>query len=118
QPSVTRTAADVQRTQPNSAMQAKRSEMAFCDSAYVGGLISFDLRSGVDVRDMLRFISQQYGVNFIVDKSVTQVPVDIRVSDMPWNQVMEEVLRANRLGSVCGSNGRIIRIATLEAIKQ
>lgn len=120
QPSVTRSALDVQRSsQMNPGAQAqKRSELAFCDPVFVGGLISFDLRSGVDIRDMLRFISQQYGVNFIVDKSVTQVPVDIRVTDIPWNQVMDSVLRANRLGAVCESNGRIIRIATLAAVKE
>jgi type IV pilus assembly protein PilQ len=122
QPSYVRSVSDVPRnSSPASSGQAARQRgevVALCDPSYVGGLISFDLRAGVDIRDMLRFISQQYGVNFIVDKSVGQVPVDIRVSDMPWNHVMEEVLRANRLGSVCGSNGRIIRIATLEAIKQ
>jgi type IV pilus assembly protein PilQ len=119
QPSVTRSATDVQRSQPNAAVQMpKRSEIAFCDAGYVGGMISFDLRAGVDIRDMLRFISQQYGVNFIIDKSVTAVPVDIRVTDIPWNQVMESVLRANRLGAVCESNGRMIRIATLTAVKE
>jgi len=96
----------------------QRGELAFCDPGYAGGLISFDLRAGVDVRDMLRFISQEHGVNFIVDKSVGAVPVDIRVTDIPWNQVIESVLRANRLGAVCESNGRIIRIATLTAVKE
>ncbi|HXF39157.1 MAG TPA: AMIN domain-containing protein, partial [Blastocatellia bacterium] len=119
-PSGTRSVMDVQRpgaANAQSQMQ-KRSELAFCDAGYVGGLISFDLRAGVDLRDMLRFISQQYGVNFIVDKSVAAVPVDIRVTDLPWNQVMESVLRANRLGAVCESNGRMIRIATLGAVKE
>jgi type IV pilus assembly protein PilQ len=122
QPSYVRSVSDVPRnsapTVTSNQPARQRGELAFCDQSYVGGLISFDLRAGVDIRDMLRFISQQYGINFIVDKSVGAVPVDIRVSDMPWNHVMEEVLRANRLGAVCGSNGRIIRIATLEAIKQ
>ena len=119
QPSVVRSATDVQRSQPNSAGQvSRRNEVAFCDPSYVGGKISFDLRAGVDLRDMLRFISQQYGVNFIVDKSVSAVPVDIRVTDIPWNQVMESVLRANRLGAVCESNGLMIRIATLSAVKE
>jgi type IV pilus assembly protein PilQ len=119
QPSVTRSAMDVQRpAQSNPAAQVqKRGELAFCDPGYVGGLISFDLRAGVDIRDMLRFISQQYGVNFIVDKSVTQVPVDLRVTDRPWNQVMDSVMRANRLGAVCDNTG-IIRIATLAAVKE
>ena len=119
-PSNTRSVMDVQRpgaASGQSQMQ-KRSDLAFCDAGYVGGLISFDLRAGVDLRDMLRFISQQYGVNFIVDKSVAAVPVDIRVTDLPWNQVMESVLRANRLGAVCESNGRMIRIATLGAVKE
>jgi type IV pilus assembly protein PilQ len=119
QPTVNRSASDVARPQGNSAGQSgKRSDQAFCDPAYVGGLISFDLRAGVDLRDMLRFISQQYGVNFIVDKSVSATPVDIRVTDIPWNQVMESVLKANRLGAVCESNGRMIRIATLAAVKE
>jgi type IV pilus assembly protein PilQ len=121
--SYTRSVADVQRTPsqpsaPQSQPAKSRSELAFCDAGYVGGLISFDLRAGVDLRDMLRFVSQQYGINFIVDKSVTTVPVDIRVTDIPWNQVIDSVLRANRLGAVCESNGRIIRIATLGAIKE
>lgn len=119
---VNRSAMDLQR--PGVAGGAgqtsskARPEMAFCDPSYVGGLISFDLRAGVDLRDMLRFISQQYGVNFILDKSVSAVPVDIRMTDVPWNQVMESVLRANRLGAVCESNGRMIRIATLAAVKE
>ena len=115
QPSTIRSVMDVQRPSGPS-MSGQR--LAFCDPGYVGGLISFDLRAGVDLRDMLRFISQQYGVNFIVDKSVAAVPVDIRVTDIPWNQVMDSVLRANRLGAVCESNGRIIRIATLAAVKE
>ena len=119
-PSNTRSVMDVQRPGSSSgqSQMQRRSELAFCDAGYVGGLISFDLRAGVDLRDMLRFISQQYGVNFIVDKSVAAVPVDIRVTDLPWNQVMESVLRANRLGAVCESNGRMIRIATLGAVKE
>jgi type IV pilus assembly protein PilQ len=107
-------------SRPTSSYQTQnvRSEKAFCDPDFVGGPISFDLRAGVDLRDMLRFVSQQYGVNFIVDKSVTSVPVDIRVTDIPWNQVIEAVLRANRLGAVCESGGRLIRIATLAAVKE
>lgn len=132
---VGKTVAELQRgTQPVSApasspvassrpaasyqSQSARNEKAFCDPSYVGGPISFDLRAGVDLRDMLRFVSQQYGVNFIVDKSVGAVPVDIRVTDIPWNQVIEAVLRANRLGAVCESGGRLIRIATLAAVKE
>jgi type IV pilus assembly protein PilQ len=117
--SYSRTVMDVQKPASGPAQTSRaRREASYCESGFVGGLISFDLRAGVDIRDMLRFVSQQYGINFIVDKSVSQVPVDIRVTDVPWNQVMESVLRANRLGAVCENGGRMIRIATLTAIKE
>jgi len=101
-----------------SMAQKESRGVAFCDPEYVGGLISFDLRAGVDLRDMLRFISQQYGINFIMDRSVGVVPIDIRVNDRPWNEVLNAVLRANRLGSICENNGGIIRIAELTAVKE
>jgi type IV pilus assembly protein PilQ len=102
---------------PTQAVLKTKNDQALCDPNYVGGLISFDLRSGVDIRDMLRFVSQQYGINFVVDKSVAQVPVDIRVNDLPWNYVLDSVLRANRLGTVC-DKGRIIRVSSLTAIAE
>ncbi len=105
-----------QPTVPAPAVVRGRTDQALCDPNYVGGPISFDLRSGVDIRDMLRFVSQQYGINFIFDKSVTAVPVDIRVNDLPWNYVLDSVLRANRLGIIC-RNG-IVRIASLAAIQE
>jgi type IV pilus assembly protein PilQ len=124
QPTALRSAVDTQRStqaQPIApaapAVNRVKADQGLCDPNYVGGPISFDLRSGVDIRDMLRFVSQQYGVNFIVDKSVTAVPVDIRVNDLPWNYVLDSVLRANRLGTVC-DKGRIVRVAALTAIKE
>ncbi|MEW6210377.1 MAG: AMIN domain-containing protein [Acidobacteriota bacterium] len=116
------TARPVQSTPPSVSAangQQKRSDLSLCDPNYVGGPLSFDLRAGVDIRDMLRFVSEQYGINFIVDKSVpASVPVDIRITELPWNQILSSVLRAQRLGWVCEGNGKLVRIATLDAIKE
>ncbi|HEY7546449.1 MAG TPA: AMIN domain-containing protein [Blastocatellia bacterium] len=116
------TARPTQTTPPSVAAannQQKKNDVSLCDPNYVGGPLSFDLRAGVDIRDMLRFVSEQYGINFIVDKSVpTSVPVDVRITELPWNQILQSVLRAHRLGWVCEGNGRLVRIATLEAIKE
>jgi type IV pilus assembly protein PilQ len=118
----TDTARPAQSTPPSVSAangQQKRSDLSLCDPNYVGGPLSFDLRAGVDIRDMLRFVSEQYGINFIVDKSVpTSVPVDIRITELPWNQILSSVLSAQRLGWVCEANGKLVRIATLEAIKE
>jgi type IV pilus assembly protein PilQ len=95
----------------------QKGEVPLCDPGYVGGPISFDLRAGVDIRDMLRFISQQYGVNFVMDKSVGTVPVELKITEVPWNRVMESVLKANGLAAVCDDGGKIVRVATLQAIE-
>jgi type IV pilus assembly protein PilQ len=113
-----RDASNAQAQNAQAARPRQKGEAALCDSGYVGGPISFDLRAGVDIRDMLRFISQQYGVNFVMDKSVGSVPVELKITEVPWNRVMESVLRANGLGWVCDDGGKIVRVATLSSIKE
>ncbi len=63
-----------------------------------------------DVRDILNYITEQYGVNFIIDKSVEAVPVTVNVNDVPWNTALDAILRANRLGIAV--EGNILRVAT------
>ena len=95
----------------------QRPEAALCETGFIGEPITLDLRSSADIRDVLRFISSQYNVNFIVDKSVGSIPIDVKVTDIPWNQILESLLRANRLGYVCENGGRVIRIAVVTAIE-
>ncbi len=67
-----------------------------------------------DVRDILNYITEQYGVNFIIDKSVAAVPVTVNVTDVPWNTALDAILRANRLGIAV--EGNILRVATVEIL--
>lgn len=67
-----------------------------------------------DVRDILNYITEQYGVNFIIDKSVAAVPVTVNVTDVPWNTALDAILRANRLGIAV--EGNILRVATVEVL--
>ena len=117
-PSIPGGPTSLQVAPPPQASAKPQPGLSFCDDTYVGGLISFDLRAGVDLRDMLRFIAQQYGINFIIDKSVSAVPIDIKINDRPWNEILNAVLRANRLGALCEGDGGIIRIAALSAVKE
>ena len=32
-----------------------------------------------DIRDILNYITEQYGINFVIDKSVKEVPVTVKV---------------------------------------
>ena len=67
-----------------------------------------------DVRDILNYITEQYGINFVIDSSVGAVPVTVNVQDVPWNFALDAVLRANKLGAEV--NGNILRIATSETL--
>ena len=67
-----------------------------------------------DIRDILNYITEQYGVNFVIDSSVAAVPVTVNVQDVPWNLALDAVLKANRLG--IESNGNILRVATTEVL--
>lgn len=62
-----------------------------------------------DIRDILNYITEQYGVNFVIDSSVKDVPVTVNVSDVPWNYALDSVLRAQGLGIQV--NGNILRVA-------
>ncbi len=67
-----------------------------------------------DIRDILSYITDQYGINFVIDKSVGQVPVTVKVSDVPWNVALDSVLQAQSLGVQV--NGNILRISDSKSL--
>ena len=86
----------------------------FGQAGFVGEPINLNVVNA-DIRDILNYITEQYGVNFVVDASVQRVPVTINVTDVPWNFALDSILKANRLGVEV--NGNILRVATLEVLK-
>ncbi len=79
---------------------------------YIGTPVSLDL-DGADLRATLRTLVEHGGLNVVFDPSV-QGTVDIFVRDIPWDQALETILRANKLGYV--AEGTIIRIAPLNVL--
>ena len=80
---------------------------------FVGEPINLNVVNA-DIRDILNYITEQYGVNFVIDSSVGAVPVTVNVQDVPWNIALDAVLKANRLG--VEANGNILRVATTEVL--
>ena len=80
---------------------------------FVGEPINLNVVNA-DIRDILNYITEQYGVNFVIDSSVGAVPVTVNVQDVPWNVALDAVLKANRLG--VETNGNILRVATNEVL--
>ena len=67
-----------------------------------------------DIRDILSYITDQYGINFVIDKSVQAVPVTVKVANVPWNVALDSVLQAQGLG--VRVNGNILRVADTKTL--
>src|SRR5882762_622888 len=95
------------------SMSQSQQGRHYGEPGFVGEPINLNVVNA-DIRDILNYITEQYGVNFVIDSSVGAVPVTVNVQDVPWNIALEAVLKANRLG--VETNGNILRVATNEVL--
>ena len=81
---------------------------------YTGEKIALDFFE-TDIKNVFRILREISGKNFAIDKDVSgQVTLTLD-KPVPWDQVLDLVLRMNQLGKVYEDN--IIRIATLSTLK-
>ena len=62
---------------------------------------------------MLRTFSEISGLNIVIDPAVPGT-VDVALRDVPWDQALDIILRANKLGYLV--DGTIVRIAPLTVL--
>jgi type IV pilus assembly protein PilQ len=79
---------------------------------YTGHPISLDFQ-GADLRSVLRVFAEESGLNIVIDPAV-QGTVDVALHDVPWDQALDIILRANKLGYIV--DGTIVRIAPLSVL--
>lgn len=97
---------------PGKAQQSAQGQR-YGELGFVGEPINLNIVNA-DIRDILNYITEQYGINFVIDKSVSGVSVTVNVQDVPWNIALDAVLKANRLGVEV--SGNILRVATTEIL--
>ncbi|MDP2168166.1 MAG: secretin N-terminal domain-containing protein [Thermodesulfovibrionales bacterium] len=66
------------------------------DAGAKGPLISIELR-GVDLKDVLRALSQEHGINIIVDDSISGT-VTVSIRDVPLWDAIDSILRSKGYG--------------------
>ncbi|MBT8339004.1 MAG: type IV pilus secretin PilQ, partial [Desulfatitalea sp.] len=81
---------------------------------YTGEKIALDFYQ-TDVKNVFRILREVSGKNFAIDRDVTGQVTMTLDKPVPWDQVLDLVLRMNQLGMA--EEGQIIRIATLETLK-
>jgi type IV pilus assembly protein PilQ len=79
---------------------------------YTGHPVSLDF-AGSDLRAVLRTFSEISGLNIVLDPTI-QGTVDLKLTDVPWDQALDIILRANKLGYTV--EGTIVRIAPLTVL--
>jgi type IV pilus assembly protein PilQ len=81
---------------------------------FAGHPVSLDFQ-GVDLRAVLRTFAEITGLNIVIDPSV-QGTVDVSLREVPWDQALDIILRANQLGYTV--EGNIVRIAPLTKLRE
>jgi type IV pilus assembly protein PilQ len=79
---------------------------------YTGHPVSMQFE-GLDLRAVLRLFAEISGLNVVIDPTV-QGSVDVALTEVPWDQALDIILRANKLGYVI--DGTIVRIAPLTVL--
>lgn len=77
------------------ATETKKSTKAE-ESRWTGERISVDFKD-IDLRDFFMFIAEVSGMNMILDPAVKGT-LTIKLTDVPWDQVMDLVCRQYGLG--------------------
>ena len=79
---------------------------------FTGNPVSLDFQ-GADLRAVLRTFAEISSLNIVIDPTVMGT-VDVALKDVPWDQALDIILRANKLGYVV--DGTIVRIAPITVL--
>ena len=81
---------------------------------FSGHPVSLDFQ-GADLRAVLRTFAEISSLNVVLDPTING-SVDVSLRDVPWDQALDIILRANRLGYFV--DGTVVRIAPLTVLAE
>ena len=81
---------------------------------YVGDPVSMDFQNA-DLRAVLRVFAEISALNIVIDPSV-RGEVNVALTQVPWDQAFDVILRANGLGYEM--DGTVVRIASIERLQE
>ncbi len=124
-PAATPTPAPVREPAPSPAPQAKKAAaadpqedvfrprtIAAEHEVYSGDILSLRVKDA-DLKDVCLFLADQAGLNIVFDPEVRgSVTCDLR--DVPWDQILDIVLKQNKMGKVI--EGNVLRIAPVNVL--
>lgn len=94
--------------------QSRQADNAQALRRFSGTPIDVDYQAA-NLRTVLRNLAEIGGINLVIDPSVpTVATVDLRLTQVPWDQVMDVILRSSQL--TYETEGPVIRVLTRDAL--
>ena len=81
---------------------------------FQGHPVTLDFQ-GADLRSVLRTFADISGLNIVIDPTINGT-VDVSLKDVPWDQALDIILKANKLGYAV--DGTVVRIAPINVLAQ
>jgi type IV pilus assembly protein PilQ len=110
---------DLERQDIKDSKTGKRKDIDIYRSEvvkkYTGEKIALDFYE-TDVKNVFRILKEVSGKNFAIDKDVSGTVSLTFDRPVPWDQVLDLVMKMNQLDKVY--EGDVIRIATLKTLRQ
>ncbi len=105
-----------QPSQPElSLVENWKAVLGLDEPEYTGEKIKLDFYD-TDIKNVFRILRSVSGLNFAIDKDVQGKVTMTLEKPIPWDQVLDLVLKMNGLGKKM--EGNVIRIATVQTLKQ
>jgi type IV pilus assembly protein PilQ len=84
------------------------------NTKFYGRKISIET-SNIDVRDALKFVTEESGVNMVITDEV-KGNISLKIRQVPWDQALIVIMKARKLGY--SRQGNVLRIAPLDDLKK
>ncbi|WP_413288689.1 type IV pilus secretin PilQ [Bdellovibrio sp. HCB337] len=84
------------------------------NTKFYGRKISIET-SNIDVRDALKFITEESGVNMVITDEV-KGNISLKLRQVPWDQALVVIMKARKLGY--SRQGNVLRIVPLDDLKK
>ncbi len=84
------------------------------NTKFYGRKISIETGS-IDVRDALKFITEESGVNMVITDDV-KGNIALKLRQVPWDQALVVIMKARKLGY--SRQGNVLRIVPLEELRK
>ena len=102
------------RTGPPGEPVSGQPGVGLGEREYAGSPVSMDFQNA-ELRSVLRTFAEVSGLNIVIDPQVSG-RVEVALADVPWDQALDVILRANRLGYQL--EGSVLRVALLSTLAE